>query len=456
MELTDMEKLWNNVLIIIKEKLPPQSYNSWFSNTKITGSTNNRLMISVPSTFCKDWLEKHYLDLIQDVLQKRLGLNKNLSIQFKVVGQKSSGPILKSTTKNTKNTRTTPIYKKNIHATINPKYTFIDFVVGNSNRFSHAASLAVAKSPGKAYNPLFLYGGVGLGKTHLLQAIGNYIIKQDGIKKIHVLYISSEKFTNELINSIRDDRTVNFRNKYRHVDVLLIDDIQFLAGKERTQEEFFHTFNTLYESNKQIVITSDKPPKDIPTLEKRLISRFEWGLITDITPPDFETRVAILRKKTEKDKLKIPNNIIDFVADNIPANIRKLEGALIKLNAYSKITGREISLPLAQEVLKDIIPLEKKDISIKLIQKLASEYYGIKINDLLSIKRTKNIVLARQIAIYLSRELTEHSLNEIGEAFKGKDHTTIMHSYSKIKNNIKSDKNLKMGIANLISKIKNV
>ena len=453
MDLREIEKLWDNVLEIIKNKLSSQSYNSWFSRTKITEFNNDKIIISVPDIFCKDWLEKHYMDFIRDILCKNFNFDKNLKIEFIPTNRKLSNSSVEKSKKRTEKKITT---KNNNGFTLLSKYVFEDFVVGPSNQFAHAASQAVAKSPGKAYNPLFLYGGVGLGKTHLLQAIGNYIREHDSIDKPHVLYISSEKFTNELINSIRDDRTVAFRNKYRHVDVLLIDDIQFLAGKERTQEEFFHTFNTLYEANKQIVITSDSPPKDIPTLENRLISRFEWGLTTDISAPDFETRVAILRKKIEKDQLKISDEVINYIAEKIPANIRQLEGALIKLTAFSKLTKNKITMALVQDVLKDIIPIEKKEISISLIQKTTSEYYGIKLNNLLSKKRTKNIVLARQVAIYLCRELTEHSFPEIGDIFGGKDHTTIMHSYNKIKNKIKNDKGLKSSIDNLNLKIKNV
>lgn len=441
MDLREIEKLWDNVLEITKNKLPSQSYNSWFSRTKIAEFNDDKIIISVPGTFCKDWLEKHYIDFIRNILYKNFNLDKNLKIEFIPTDHKISNSL---------------VTKNNNGFTLLSKYIFDDFVVGSSNQFAHAASQAVAKSPGKAYNPLFLHGGVGLGKTHLLQAIGNYIREHDSADKPQVLYISSEKFTNELINSIRDDKTVAFRNKYRNVDVLLIDDIQFLAGKERTQEEFFHTFNTLYDSSKQIVITSDRPPKDIPTLESRLISRFEWGLIADIYPPDFETRVAILRKKIEKDQLEIPNEIIDFIAEKIPANIRQLEGALIKLTAFSKLTKNKITMSLVQELLKDIISIERKEISINIIQKITSEYYSIKINNLISKKRNKNIVLARQVAIYLCRELTEHSFPEIGDSFGGKDHTTIMHSYNKIKNKIKTDKGLKSSIDNLNLKIKNI
>lgn len=449
MDFTEINALWDKILEIVKNELSPQSYNSWFSQTKIIRFKDDELTISVPSDFCKDWLEKHYVEFIKNILKDSFGLKEDVQIKFKTTSQKPS----KSKQRNKiKKIESLP---KNNDIVLISKYTFDNFVVGNGNRFAHAACLAVAQSPAKSYNPLFVYGVVGLGKTHLMQAIGNYIVQHNGQTKIKVLYISSEKFTNELINSIRDDRTVSFRDKYRSVDVLLIDDIQFLAGKERTQEEFFHTFNTLYDSNKQIVITSDCPPKEIPTLEDRLISRFEWGLITDIQPPDLETRIAILRKKAQIEDLNIPAEVINFIAGKIPSNIRQLEGALNKLVAFSTLTKNDLSVSLAQEILKDIIPIEDKEISINQIQKITSDYFNIKLSALLSKKRIKNIVMARQIAIYLSRELTDFSLPVIGEVFGGKDHTTILHSYNKIKNIIEKDKGLKSVIENLTLKIKN-
>ena len=451
MEFAEIEELWNKILEIIKEDLSPQAYNSWFSQTKAVKFGENELIISVPGDFCKDWLEKHYTIFIKDILKRTLGSDDNLKIEFRTAEQKfsasaHSAPNLKKKTK-----KSEPFLKDNKLA-LTPKYTFDNFVVGNGNRFAHAACLAVAQSPSKSYNPLFVYGGVGLGKTHLMQAIGRHIAQQNC--KTKVLYLSSEKFTNEMIDSIRDDRTVAFRDKYRSVDVLLIDDIQFLAGKERTQEEFFHTFNTLYDSNKQIVITSDSPPKDIPTLENRLISRFEWGLITDIQPPDLETRIAILRKKAQSENLNVPAEVINFIAENIPSNIRQLEGALTKLVAFFTFTKKELSVSLAQDILKDIIPLENKKVSISQIQKTVSEYYNIKVNSLLSKKRTKDIVLARQVAVYLSRELTDLSLISIGGAFGRRDHTTVIHSYNKIKNKIRKDKSFKIIIDNLALNIK--
>jgi len=451
MEFAEIEELWNKILEIIKEDLTPQAYNSWFSQTKAVKFGENKLIISAPGDFCKDWLEKHYTVFIKDVLKRTLGSDDNLKIEFRTAEQKFSAPA-HSTPNLKKKTKKSEPFLKNNKLALTPKYTFDNFVVGNGNRFAHAACLAVAQSPSKSYNPLFVYGGVGLGKTHLMQAIGRYIAQQNG--KTKILYISSEKFTNEMIDSIRDDRTVAFRDKYRSVDVLLIDDIQFLAGKERTQEEFFHTFNTLYDSNKQIVITSDSPPKDIPTLENRLISRFEWGLITDIQPPDLETRIAILRKKAQSENLNVPAEVINFIADKIPSNIRQLEGALTRLVAFSTFTKKELSVSLAQDILKDIIPLENKKISINQIQKTVSDYYNIKVNFLLSKKRTKDIVLARQVAIYLSRELTDLSLISIGEVFGRRDHTTIIHSYNKIKNKIKKDKSFKNIIDNLTLNIK--
>ena len=444
MEFTEIQELWNEVLETIKKELSPQAYNSWFSQTKVVKLDGNGLIISAPGDFCKDWLEKHYTEFIKDVLKRTIGLDDSLKIEFRTADQIISTPSLSTPKKKIKKSET---FSKNNKIVLTPKYTFDNFVVGSGNRFAHAACLAVAQSPSKSYNPLFVSGGVGLGNTHLIQAIGRYITQKNG--KTKVLYISSEKFTNEMIDSIRDDRTVAFRDKYRSVDVLLIDDIQFLAGKERTQEEFFHTFNTLYDSNKQIVITSDRPPKDIPTLENRLISRFEWGLITDIQPPDLETRIAILRKKAQAENLSVPTEAIDFIAEKIPSNIRQLEGALTKLVAFSTFTKKELSVSLAQEILKDIIPLENKKISISQIQKAVTDYYTIKVNSLLSKKRTKDVVLARQVAIYLSRELTDLSLTSIGEAFGRRDHTTIIHSYTKIKNKIKKDKGFKDIIDNL-------
>lgn len=334
----------------------------------------------------------------------------------------------------------------------NPKYTFESFVVGNSNRFAHAASLAVAEAPSKAYNPLFIYGGVGLGKTHLMHAIGQYVNLHNPHAK--VVYVSSEKFTNELINAIRDDKTVQFRNKYRGMDVLLVDDIQFLAGKERTQEEFFHTFNALHEANKQLIISSDRPPKEIPTLEDRLRSRFEWGLITDIQPPDLETRIAILRKKAKIENIMVPNEVMVFIANKIQSNIRELEGALIRVVAYSSLTGKEVIPELVQEALKDILPESKpKKISIELIQQAIADHFNLKVEDFKAKKRTRAVAYPRQIAMYLARELTDASLPKIGEEFGGRDHTTVLHAHEKISQERSQDTNLDRTISALVSQL---
>jgi len=349
------KELWNRILEIVKKELNPQAYNSWFSQTKIDKFDDNKLIISTPGDFSKDWLEKHYTGFIKDILKGALGSDDSLIIKFKAVDQKFSTPSRPTPKKKIKKE---DAFHKNPNLLLNPKHTFDNFVVRNGNRFAHAACLAVAQSPAKAYNPLFIYGEEGSEKTHLMQAIGNYIIEHNS--KTRVLYISSEKFTNELINSIRDDRTAAFREKYRSVDVLLIDDIQFIAGKERTQEEFFHIFNTLYEANKQIVITSDRPPKDIITLEERLISRFEWGLITDIELPDFKTRIAILRKKAQTENLNVPDGVINFIAGKVISNPRQLEGALTKIIAHSTLTKKELSIPLAWAVLKDTNSLNIK------------------------------------------------------------------------------------------------
>jgi chromosomal replication initiator protein len=334
---------------------------------------------------------------------------------------------------------------------LNMRFSFDNFVVGPSNRFAHAASLAVAESPARSYNPLFIYGGVGLGKTHLMQAIRIHTLKQNS--NLQVTYISSEKFTNQLISAIQHRTTMEFRQKYRHVDVLLIDDIHFIAGKESTQEEFFHTFNALYDAHKQIVLSSDRSPKDIPGLEERLISRFEWGLVTDIQPPDLETRIAILKKKTEQNNIAIPDDVIFYIADKIRLNIRELEGALVRVGAYSSLTNERVTLELAQSILKDML-LEEKKVSIDSIQKTVAAHFDIRLMDMKAKKRSKAVVYPRQIAMYLARSLTDYSLPEIGEYFGGRDHTTILHAYEKIDGGIKKDPKLKDLVNRLAVEIK--
>jgi chromosomal replication initiator protein len=440
----ELEHIWQETLNQIKEKLYNPSFNTWFSGTQPVNLTGDgQLIIKVPDDFIKDWIESRYQNLIEEIICE-LTSNRYKPVFLTPeelkdqIGEKGSGNMNNKTN----------------HNGLNPKYSFDTFVVGNSNRFAHAASLAVAEAPAKAYNPLFIYGDVGLGKTHLMQAIAHFILNHTPESK--VVYVSSETFTNELINAIKDDTTVAFRNKYRTIDVLLVDDIQFLAGKERTQEEFFHTFNALHETTRQLVISSDRPPKEIPTLEERLRSRFEWGLIADMQQPDLETRIAILRKKADLEKLEIPNEVIIYIANKIQSNIRELEGALIKVIAHSSLVNKEIDTELAQEVLKDLLNKDgrqKKEINIELIKKIVTNYYNLNPEDMNAKKRTQNIAFPRQIAMYLSRELTDFSLPLIGEEFGGRDHTTVLHAYNKIEKKYQEETNFQNIIDNLIEKI---
>ncbi|GAA0127046.1 chromosomal replication initiator protein DnaA [Clostridium senegalense] len=442
-----VKELWEKTLIILKEELTEVSFNTWIKSIEPISLENIALKLGVPNNFTKDILENRYKDLIINSIKSVS--NKTYNVEFFVVSEEA---LEKESSKKEEITQRRLMVNDEMSAILNPKYTFDSFVIGNSNRFAHAASLAVAESPAKAYNPLFIYGGVGLGKTHLMHAIGHYI--QDVNPKSKVVYVSSEKFTNELINSIKDDKNVEFRNKYRNIDVLLIDDIQFIAGKERTQEEFFHTFNALHEANKQIILSSDRPPKEIPTLEDRLRSRFEWGLIADIQPPDFETRIAILKKKADVESLDIPNDVMVYIATQIKSNIRELEGALIRIVAYSSLTNREINVDLATEALKDIISSKNaRQITIELIQDIVSSYYNLKIEDFKSSRRTRNVAFPRQIAMYLSRKLTDMSLPKIGEEFGGRDHTTVIHAYEKISQALKKDENLQSSVSDLTKKI---
>jgi chromosomal replication initiator protein len=440
-------ELWQEILSIIQTKLSKPSFDTWFKATKATQINDHFIVISAPTTFAVEWLESRYTKMVSSTLFEVMG--KQLDVKFVIEEAKPEYPAPQQVT-----TQPQVFQEESLTHMLNPKYTFDTFVIGSGNRFAHAASLAVAEAPAKAYNPLFLYGGVGLGKTHLMHAIGHYILEHNPNSK--VVYLSSEKFTNEFINSIRDNRTENFRNKYRSVDILLVDDIQFIAGKESTQEEFFHTFNALHEERKQIIISSDRPPKEIPTLEERLRSRFEWGLITDIQPPDLETRTAILRKKAKAENLDIPNETMMYIAGQIDTNIRELEGALIRVVAYSSLTNQDVTTHLAAEALKDIIPSSRpRMISIQDIQQRVGEYYNLRMEDFKARKRTKAVAFPRQIAMYLSRELTDFSLPKIGEAFGGRDHTTVIHAHDKITQALKVDQDLFKVVNNLIEKIKN-
>ncbi|HII4509651.1 chromosomal replication initiator protein DnaA [Clostridium perfringens] len=450
-----LNNLWEQALNIIKGEISEISFNTWIKSCTPISISDNILKLSVPNEFTKGILDTRYKDLLIQAL--KIVTSRKFKIEFYLESdleeEKENEEKQKEEKKeNTNDVDGSIVVSDEMSATLNPKYTFQSFVIGNSNRFAHAASLAVAESPAKAYNPLFIYGGVGLGKTHLMHAIGHYILQEN--PKAKVVYVSSEKFTNELINAIKDDKNEEFRNKYRKVDVLLIDDIQFIAGKERTQEEFFHTFNALHEENKQIILSSDRPPKEIPTLEDRLRSRFEWGLIADIQPPDFETRMAILKKKADVEGLNVPNEVMVYIATKIKSNIRELEGALIRIIAYSSLTNRDVSVDLASEALKDIISnKESAPVTVKTIQESVANYYNLRIEDLKSQRRTRNIAYPRQIAMYLSRKLTDMSLPKIGEEFGGRDHTTVIHAYEKISENLKTDESLQSMINDITKKL---
>jgi len=445
----DINEVWNAMLESIQERVTRPSFETWLRHTKPLGAEGSTIVVGVPNQFARDWVESRWAPLIRETLQSMLG--QQVQLKFVI----PPGMQHAATTSDTPDQVTPPPRLSPVAASgpLNPKYTFETFVVGNSNRFAHAACLAVAEAPAKAYNPLFIYGGVGLGKTHLMQAVAHFVLEHSPHMK--VVYVSSETFTNELISSIRDGRTADFRNRYRRVDVLLVDDIQFVAGKESTQEEFFHTFDALHAANKQIVISSDRPPKEIATLEDRLRSRFEWGLISDIQPPDLETRVAILRKKASLEGLRVPDDVLLYIATHIETNIRELEGALIRLVAYSSLTRQSITLDLATEVLKDILPaLKPEPVTIRLIQEVVCQHYELPISEMTSKKRTRAVVLPRQVAMYLCRELTDASLPKIGEEFGGRDHTTVLHAYEKISQEAARDPGLRKTLEQLKEKIK--
>lgn len=442
-----LTEIWKNAQPEIKSKVGNTSYETWFSTVQAKEIEPDTLIIETPDDFFKNWIIEHYQDFIFTTLKNTS--QRRFQIEFTV-----NPNILKKDTQNRLNElkKGFPEITNTSLSRLNTRFTFDSFVVGPSNRFAAAAGLAVAESPAKAYNPLFIYGHVGLGKTHLIQAITHKIsILHPHLKHF---YMSSEKFTNELIDSIRTRSTNDFRKRYRDIDILLIDDIQFIAGKESTQEEFFHTFNYLHDNRRQIIITSDRPPKEISNLEERLSSRFSWGLITDIQPPDFETRVAILRKKMESETVKVPDDVVFFIAEQIKTNIRELEGALIRVAAYALLEEKPISLEMSKIILKDMVRESMKIISVELIQKTVSQFFGISLTDLRAQKRNKNIVLARQVAMYLSRTLANMSLPEIGNAFGGKDHTTVLHSCKKIEKEALNNEDLKTAILKLSTQLR--
>ena len=425
MEHNPATNTWNRVLGKLEARVNAHSFSTWFRPTHFVSEDAESLRIRVPNTWFAEWLRTNYLPLIQDALRdiERPGL----SVEF--LAERSGGQAAAATVPAARTKSPPPPDADSVPGWLNPRYTFEKFVVSSCNQFAHAAATAVAEQPSRAYNPLYVYGGVGLGKTHLMQAIGNRLASRGGAR---MRYISTEQFMNELINAIRFERTLEFKDKYRKVDVLLIDDIQFLAGKERTQEEFFHTFNALYDAQKQIVITSDCPPREIPTLEDRLRSRFEWGLIADIQQPDLETKIAILRKKGEAEGASIPDDVALFIATNSKSNIRELEGSLIRVIAYASMSGRELTLDLAKDTLKDLLLPESTAATVESIQKLVANHYNLRVTELKSKNNSQLIALPRQIAMYLCKSMTECSFPEIGKRFGGKHHSTVIHAVNKI------------------------
>jgi chromosomal replication initiator protein len=443
------ESLWSDVAGRLRGALNENTYRTWFGGVRARDASDDALVLACPNNFTREWIEGHFLGLIRAAVGDVTGEEKQVHL---VVDER-----LLPESEGRRGDHTGPSAEPAARPEptgLNPKYTFDLFVIGSSNRFAHAAALAVAEAPAQAYNPLFIYGGTGLGKTHLLQAIAQYVMEHSG--HLSVRYVTSETFMNDFINSLRDKRIEGFKQRYRNYDVLLIDDVQFFEHKERIQEEFFHTFNSLYEAGSQIVMSSDRPPREIATLEARLRSRFEWGLITDIQPPDLETRIAILRKKERTDNINIADpEVLTFIARRISTNIRELEGALTRVIAFSSLTGRAMTVELAQDVLKDVFPQgEVAQVSITRIQETVSERFGLSVTELCSEKRSQSIAYPRQVAMYLSRELTDSSLPKIGKEFGGRDHTTVIHAYSKIDRMIREDRSVYNLVQELTARIK--
>jgi len=435
-----MKNSWNIILSSIEKKVSKQTFETWFMPIACIEISGEKLVLEVPNRFFKEWLLEHHLSLIQDEVRGVLEKDCDVSVEVKEPGRSQKGRGAPGVLREESRVSEGILKEKNL----NLRYTFDSFVVGNGNQFAQAAAIAVANSPATTYNPLFIYGGVGLGKTHLLNAIGHHAITKNTAQK--VCYITSEKFTNDLISSIRYQKTSAFRERYRNVDVLLLDDVQFLAGKERTQEEFFHTFNSLHESKKQIVLTSDKFPKEIPGLEERLRSRFEWGLIADIQPPDTETKVAIVEKKALLNNMALPSDVAFFLASNVKSNIRELEGFLIRLGAYSSFTGVKITVDLAKEILKDLLNIKRKGVSVDLVLKEVAHAFNIKVSDIKSNKKYSSVVLPRHVCMYLLKKLTDMSFPEIGQVLGGKNHSTIIYGVKKMEECIKKDSKIKNSI----------
>ena len=440
--------LWEEVSSRLKGALNEATFESWFGSAEGIALTDDAFTLSVPNDFTREWIEGHFLGLIRAAVKDATGHERRIQLSVRDEADPEQGSDLLEQ----------PVRLRApepaASGSMSLKYTFDLFVIGSSNRFAHAAALAVAEAPAQAYNPLFIYGGTGLGKTHLLQAVGQYVGEHGN--GLTARYVTSETFMNDFINSLRDKRIEGFKQRYRTYDVLLVDDVQFFEGKERIQEEFFHTFNSLYEAGRQIVISSDRPPKEIATLEERLRSRFEWGLITDIQPPDLETRIAILRKKEKTDRIHVPDpDVLTYVAERVTTNIRELEGALTRVVAFSSLTGRPMTVELAEDVLKDVFPQGQAiEISIRRIQETVSERFGMTVNELCSAKRSQSIAYPRQVAMYLSRALTDSSLPKIGKEFGGRDHTTVMHANAKIEGMIREDRSVYNLVQELTARIK--
>ena len=441
--------IWDQILSRIETKVNRHSFSTWFKPTAFVADGGISITVRVPNTLFRDWLTKHYSVVLSEALVEVR--RAETALVFVAEPGAALQPAPEDPIPPAEDVEQVAPSGQ-VPAGLNPRYSFDTFIVGPSNQFAHAACRAVAEAPSRSYNPLFIYGGVGLGKTHLMHAIGQYVLRHD--HNLKLTYISSERFMNEMINAVRYDRILDFRERYRSVDVLLVDHIQFVSGKEGTQTEFFHTFNALYDAQKQIVLSSDRPPNEIPALEERLRSRFEWGLIADIQPPDLETKVAILKRKAEAEAVPLPDNVAMYIAGRIKSNIRELEGSLIRLIAYASLTGREISLELTQEVLKNILDQDDKAVTIETIQKFVSDYYQLKFGELKSKNNSKSIALPRQIAMYLCKTLTHASLPEIGRSFGGKHHSTVIHSIKKIEELRKRDADFNSLITNLLEAFK--
>jgi chromosomal replication initiator protein len=447
-ELT-AESLWDDVSTRLRGALNEKTFRNWFSEVGGVSVDDDAFVLAVPNDFTREWIEGHFVELIRAAIKDATGTDRRLQLTVE-----SPRPLPSAAAPLAAAAAVPPPLPRPDQSGINPKYTFDSFVIGSSNRFAHAAALAVAEAPAQAYNPLFIYGHTGLGKTHLLHAIANYVGEHSS--NLSVRYVSSETFVNDFINSLRDKRIEGFKQRYRTDDVLLIDDVQFFEHKERIQEEFFHTFNSLHEAGRQIVMSSDRPPRDIATLEDRLRSRFEWGLITDIQPPDLETRIAILRRKVRSDGINVGDpELLTFVASRVSTNIRELEGALTRVVAFSSLTGRRMDVELAQDVLRDVFPQgEAAAVSIERIQELVCERFSVTMDELTGDRRSQNIVYPRQVAMYLSRELTDSSLPKIGKQFGGRDHTTVIHATSKIARLIREDRSVYNLVQELTARVK--